>query len=267
MNAAPKHIDYYVRKYKALYPSSRIIVIRTNTIQHLFSSESARRKQVKEVVDVLLGFEKENGRENERLVVHAISNGGAKRSYGMMGLYLERTGRTLPMKLFLMDCTPGIPRFRRDMHALTFPLKKMSIFKSAPIYAMLFISVSAVYVCVNWLPYWVWGQLVWAPLFLLNDPRFIGADTLKAYVYSKEDMSIDWRDVEKNARKGEEAGYRVEKKLVEEAGHAQLWKGKGGEEDYWGWVKRMFEKALLEKYSGKAVVPNGSLKDWYKQKY
>lgn len=247
MNALPKHIDYYVRTYKRLYPSARIIFIRISTIQFLFTSETTRRKQIKAVVDALLAFENENGKEKERLIVHSISNGGAKRSYGVAGLYLERTGRTLPMKVFLTDCAPGIPKFRRDMHALTVPLQKMNIFYKAPIYALLLVSVSLVYVCVNWLPYSVWGELVWRPTFLFNDKRFLGDDVLRGYVYSKEDLSIDWKDVEAHARKAEEVGYMVEKKLVEGAGHAQLWKGKGGEEDYWSWIQRLYEMGLRKR--------------------
>lgn len=241
MNAAPKHIDYYMRTYKLIYPSARIIFTRISTVQFLFTTEATRRRQIAPVVDALLSFESAHGHEKERIVFHSISNGGAKRAYGIAGLYLQRTGRVLPVKSFLFDSAPGIPQFRRDMHALTVPLRGMNPVVAAPLYVLFFVSVSAVYVCVNWLPKWVWGELVWKPTILSNDFGFFAKEGVRGYVYSEEDLSIDWMDVEKHAKRAEQVGYRVLMKKVEGAGHAQLWNGKGGAEDYWGWIRGLYE--------------------------
>jgi hypothetical protein len=74
----------------------------------------------------------------------------------------------------------------------------------------------------------------------LNSPKLIDQKTIMGFMYSKEDLAIDWEDVERWAKKTEENGYRVEKRLVEGAEHVQLFRGKGGEEAYWGFVQRIW---------------------------
>lgn len=64
---------------------------------------------------------------------------------------------------------------------------------------------------------------------------------MRGYVYSKEDMSIDWKDVMAHAKVAESKGYRVVTKLVEDAHHAQLWNGQGGEKDYWAWIQKVWD--------------------------
>lgn len=101
--------------------------------------------------------------------------------------------------------------------------------------------VSVVYVTVNWMPEWFWYELVWGPYKGNNDPRLVDGKCVKGYVYSKEDEAMDWRDTERHARVAEEKGYRVVMKLIEGAGHVQMFRGKGGEQDYWGFIERIWK--------------------------
>jgi hypothetical protein len=66
-----------------LYPSARIILATTNTKEFLFQSEARRRADVKEAVSAIMA----PGQANERLFVHALSNGGTKRMYAVAGAY------------------------------------------------------------------------------------------------------------------------------------------------------------------------------------
>jgi hypothetical protein len=241
MNAASKHVDYYTRSYMRIYPGARIILVTINTVEFLYTSEGRRRKEVSQAVNALLASPYG---EEDRLVVHSISNGGAKRFYGVAGAYQACTGKQLPAKAYVMDSSPGIPKFRRDMHALLVPARRLSWFAWIPFYIATLLSVSGVYVVVNWMPRWFWGELVFKPLELINTPTFMPKSCVRGYVYSKEDLAIDWRDVEFHAREAEEKGYRVKKKMIEGAGHAVLFKGKGGESDYWSWVNRLVQSGL-----------------------
>jgi len=236
MNAAPKHVDYYCKTYMRLYPSARIIIATTNTKEFIFQSEARRRADVKEAVSAILAA----GQANERLFVHALSNGGVKRLYAVAGAYQVLTGTALPAKAFLLDSAPGIPQFRRDMHALAVPVVEWPLYVWLPYMAVSLAVVSVVFVTVNWMPKWVWRDLVWSPTYGTNDPKFVPMDCMRGYIYSKEDLAMDWKDIEKHARVAEKQGYPVVKKLVEGAEHVQLFKGIGGEKGYWNFVERLW---------------------------
>lgn len=236
MNAIPKHVEYYTRTYLRLYPFTRIIIVSINTVEFLLQSEPRRRADVKAAVSALLAPEQ----ENERLFVHSLSNGGGRRVYGIAGAYAAATGRPLPAKAWLIDSAPGIPKFRRDIHALTVPARNWSWVAWLPYMVAVLSITSVVYVVVNWCPKWVWHELVWGPVEGMNDEKLIDRKCVRGYVYSKEDLAIDWRDVEWHAGVAEGKGLRVMKDLVHGAGHVQLFRGKGGEEGYWGFMERLW---------------------------
>jgi hypothetical protein len=106
--------------------------------------------------------------------------------------------------------------------------------------AFSYVLVSVVYVTVNWMPEWFWYELVWGPWKGNNDPKLVDQKCMKGYVYSKEDEAMDWRDTEKHAAVAREKGFEVVMKLVEDAGHVQLFRGKGGEKDYWGFIEKIW---------------------------
>jgi hypothetical protein len=239
MNGAPKHIEYYA-VYMRFYPAARIILVTINTTEFLFQSETRRRSDIKEAVTALLAQDP----EKERLLLHAFSNGGARRVYGIAGAYQALTGKPLPAQAFIVDSAPGIPKFRRDLRALSLPLKKLNWFLCLPAMAATLLTVSALFVIVNWIPKWVWRELVCGPTEGINDVVLIDRMCVKGYVYSKEDLVIDWRNVEDHAAVAEENGYRVVKKRVEGAEHVQMFRGEGGEKAYWSFIESVWEIAV-----------------------
>ncbi|KAH7346512.1 hypothetical protein BKA65DRAFT_399013 [Rhexocercosporidium sp. MPI-PUGE-AT-0058] len=240
MNATSKHIDYYTRTYMRLYPSARIILITITTKQFLLETEARRRKDIAEAVTALLTEDQ----STQRLHVHSLSNGGAKRVYGVAGAFKAKTGKTLQMRSHIIDSAPGIPKFRRDIHALAVPARKFSWLPWLAFMSVIYAVTSVVYVAVNWMPKSFWHQLVWGPTFAFYNKELFDQKCIKAYVYSKEDLAIDWKDVEAHAKVTEEKGYRVVTKLVEGAEHVQQFRGKGGEQDYWGWIQRIWGMAM-----------------------
>ena len=55
---------------------------------------------------------------------------------------------------------------------------------------------------------------------------------------------MDWRDIEKHAGRAEQNGFRVVRKLIEGAEHVQMFRGKGGERDYWEFVEKIWGLGL-----------------------
>lgn len=236
MDAHPKHIAYYTKAYMSLYPHGRIILATMTVTQFMVQSEATRRAEATEAVTALLS----RPQENERLLIHCLSNGGAKRVYSIAGVYQKAIGKPLPVKAIVIDSAPGIPQFRRDLNALSVPARKLNWLLWAPYMSIVVAVASAIYVSVHWMPKWWWRELVWGPHEGVNDHALIDPNCVKGFVYSKEDIIIDWRDVESHAKLAEKKGYRVEKKLIEGAEHVKMFKGAGGEEDYWGFVKMIW---------------------------
>jgi hypothetical protein len=145
MNASSKHVEYYTQSYMRIFPGARIILVSINTNQFLLTSETTRRAQIKEAVSALLAFPQ----EDERLLVHALSNGGAKRLYGISAAYAAATGKPLPLKSYIMDSAPGIPQFRRDIHALNMPARNYPWYIRLPFKTVVVLVTCVVYVVVN----------------------------------------------------------------------------------------------------------------------
>ncbi|KUJ22938.1 uncharacterized protein LY89DRAFT_679768 [Mollisia scopiformis] len=238
MNAKPKNVDYYTRNYMSLYPTARIIHVTINTTQFIFQSEAQRRKDMMIAVSTLLARDE----KSERIFVHCISNGGGKRGYNIAGAYRSVTGKALPAQAMIFDSGPGLPRFKRDVYSLMVPTQKMNWLPWLFYATVSVATCSMMFVSVYWTPLWFWYDLVWGPTYGCSDTTLVDEISMRGYIYSKEDLAIDWRDVEAHAAAAEEKGYKVSKKLIHGAHHAQLFKGKDGEEDYWGFVKEIWAK-------------------------
>lgn len=240
MNAKAKNVDYYCRNYMNIYPSARIIHVTINTTQFILQSEAQRRRDMMKAVSILVSRDQ----EPERLLVHSVSNGGGKRVYNIAGAYRSVTGKPLPARAMILDSAPGIPRFKRDLHALMVPARKLHWLPWLFYAAVIHVTCSVIFVSVYWTPMWFWYDLVWGPTLGVSDVTLLSRHSVRGYVYSKEDMAIDWRDVEAHAKAAEEKGYEVSRKLIEGAEHAQLFQGKDGEEDYWGFIRKICAQGM-----------------------
>ena len=87
--------------------------------------------------------------KEDRLLVHALSNGGAKRLYGISAAYAAETGKPLPLKAYVMDSCPGIPQFRRDIHALNLPANGWVWYMRLPFKMVVVLVTCVVYVVIN----------------------------------------------------------------------------------------------------------------------
>jgi hypothetical protein len=237
MNASSKHIDYYARNYMSLYPSAQIIVITITTKQFIFESEAKRRADITEAVHAILA----PNHDKDRILVHSFSNGGGKRSYNVAGVYQSLTGKIFAPQTIIFDSAPGMPQYRRDVHSISVPAKKMSFFPWL-LFMTATCSLAAILnFSVYYMPLGFWYNLVWGPMLGLKNPEVLDVNTFMGFIYSKEDLAIDWEDVEKWAKSAHDNGYSVEKKLVLGAEHVQMFKGKGGEQAYWDFVQRMWD--------------------------
>jgi hypothetical protein len=162
MNASSKHIDYYAKKYISLYPSAQIILVTITTKEFMFESEPKRRKDVLDAVNAILAPDQ----ASERLLVHAFSNGGGKRTYNIAGAYQALTGKVFAPKALIFDSAPGIPQFQRDVHALAVPAGRLPPFPWLLSMVAIYVTAAVVYVSVHWMPLGFWYELVWGPTYV-----------------------------------------------------------------------------------------------------
>ncbi|KAK6601967.1 hypothetical protein H4I95_07069 [Botrytis cinerea] len=214
-NAAPKHISYYTTYYTNLFPLSRIVLCTMKTSQFLLQSEAQRRKDIAPVIDALFS---ESSDQDAKLLVHCISNGGAKRFYGVAGLYQSLKQKPLPISSIIYDSCPSLPRFKRDLHALLHvPGAKLPWLLYIPLASALDMERS--------------GE---GTIGGLNDEKLVRKEATRGYIYSEEDEVIEWQDVEEHGEVGSLKGYRVERIKMVGAKHAQMFRGERGEGAYWG---------------------------------
>lgn len=79
---------------------------------------------------------------------------------------------------------------------------------------------------------------MWGPTEGLVSAELVDRKAVRGFIYSKEDLAICYKDVETFIKATAENGCKVVIKKVEGAGHVQLFRGNGGEKDYWRFIEK-----------------------------
>ena len=197
--APAKNIVKYTNRYKSLYPTSRILLIKTPFSDMILHTETSQKDILDPAVTILSRI------SNPRLLVHTFSNGGTYKLCELAKAY-QRTNKTiLPIKALIFDSAPGKPQFRRSVEALKHVLPK-PWYLYFPALAVLYIYLASLHVM-----YWTIGG---APISTqvwhgANDSKLIDAKAERLYVFSKEDEMIWWEDVMEHATDAREKGWKV----------------------------------------------------------
>jgi len=72
LDAAPRHIAKYTTGYGHLYPSARILVIKTTLPDVIYRSIASNQQRVTPALEILLALP-----PNAKVLLHLFSNGGA----------------------------------------------------------------------------------------------------------------------------------------------------------------------------------------------
>ncbi|KAJ5207305.1 Protein of unknown function DUF829 TMEM53 [Penicillium cf. griseofulvum] len=241
----PKHVTKYSDGYHELYPSARIIVILSRTLHASNQPEEARIEAMMPVVDTIFPTPTGDGAEQERLLVHAMSNTGAIFAAATIVAYQRRHGtdKPFPHPLLVLDSTPGsldfpsqVPRWSRAMAVGT-----------AKFFPWPFIITQGIWYVFLWANYLLQlmrGQEasgMWADR-IMNDKSYVTADSSRVYLYSKEDEIIGYKDLEESAAHAKTLGYSVDLEMFEgssHVGHMRL-----HPEQYWNKVAGSWKQAM-----------------------
>ncbi|KAK4131618.1 hypothetical protein BT67DRAFT_387281 [Trichocladium antarcticum] len=243
MGARDQHIAKYLAEYQTLYPSSPILLIRSEPWH--FMRRRAASLELAHAAPVLGAIfptvepatcppANVTSPTTPELLIHAFSNGGVG-SLQTLRRALGPEAAALPPYTLLLDSAPGAFRYRDSFLAFTTGLNRPVLWLVSPV----------MHALCAW--YWFWHVLIGrgrtGPLAVLaaslNDEGHRGREVRRAYVYSDVDKLVCWRDVEAHARDAQAKGFGVRSEMFEGSPHVAH--ARTDAERYWGIVKETWE--------------------------
>ncbi|UNI16169.1 hypothetical protein JDV02_002633 [Purpureocillium takamizusanense] len=229
MGARDEHIAKYIAQYRALFPTSRILLIRC-PLSRVWLPWIARR-DMRPALPILRSLA-ENGKDAEkegasqwpRILVQVFSNGGISTAVHLKHMLTARPRgglETLPRYVLVFDSCPGYFRWRNTHRAL---LQTLPWWTSPFVHCA--IAVACIYHALRRLPA-AQNQNARA----IRAPRLASRECRRTYLYGTGDDMVYYRDVEDNARKAEEAGFVVRLERFEGARHVAM--ARAEPERYW----------------------------------
>ncbi|KAH7070918.1 hypothetical protein FB567DRAFT_211291 [Paraphoma chrysanthemicola] len=251
--AQGRYIAKYAAEYQRLFPSSRIMVIRTTTKDLCFRNSQRKQQRLKPAIEHISSLEYLNASGNDAgILMHAFSEGGSNKACELAEAYHVITGKRLPVSALCFDSTPGHPRYRRLCNALNKSLPPIPIIKHT---GLLFGSVA---LGAIWITYKVVkgkeNNVITRTRQRLLDPKHFDLTAPRCYLYSKDDALIAWQDVQEHADISKDMGVPVTDVLFEgsgHVGHARQYPGR-----YWNAVKGTWRSAGMqdEKHDSAIIV-------------
>lgn len=216
------HIAKYIAQHRALFPSSRILLIQC-PLDHILWPPG-RHGQMLPAVHVLKKHIAENG-DDGSMFLHVFSNGGVQTMTKLMSMM----STPFPKHVMVLDSCPGYFHWQRS-HA--------AFMQTAPFWMSPFIHC---FMAINWLLLAPFGR---EPppdenAKALNGPALLSVQARRTYLYGTADEMVDWKDVEDHADKAAATGLEVRREVFEGGKHVAHVRVDAGR--YWRMVKETWE--------------------------
>ncbi|GAA5829913.1 hypothetical protein JCM11251_007930 [Rhodosporidiobolus azoricus] len=259
MDAQLKHTQKYVDAYRSMYPSSAILLIRSNQ-RDFYSLGNRLAKSLSPAVDLLRAHAKTGDAAKgtagtkSKILVHVFSNGGSLtlkelnellRQPSSSAKSVSADGQSLlgeqkkalegiPARAIVFDSCPGHSTLRLTLRAFTAPIKSPWVQYPAMVFFTLFYGLTNLYDFLLRRP----PTLVRLSTYL-NSPLFPTIPRL--YIYSPTDQLVPSTDVEAHASQAQQNGVKVTMEKFEATSHVAH--VRGGADRYWGAVRRLWEES------------------------
>lgn len=261
--ALDSHIAKYVTKYRDLFPTSQILLIKST--RELFFSPSLVAEAIKPAVPVLRACflsesstsarsKQQDGEEMKKpeLLIHIFSMGGTSSLVRLLDAYSQpqppSTGPTssssspsdqdgvLPPHLKVLDSSPTIFRGSSLVNFLYLPLPNilpLRLILSPLVYGFSYGWSSLVYLGIFPDALANWGRE-------LNETHKNKSEVGRVYIYGDKDELVHTDDVENHSREAEEKGFRVlATEKFEKSRHVEH--ARKDEGRYWGVIQKAWE--------------------------
>ena len=241
MDAQDAHIAKYIAYYREIYPTSTILLIKFNVG---LAWSPARQRRAAQPAAAFLRAQVDSGalasapREPE-ILVHVFSNGGAASMKNLYEVYRLKAGRALPPHAAVYDSNPSSTSAVRTYHAFMAGLR-------GPVVRFFLRPLVALFAAFTWTLHvplrFLFGEGPLRAAQRAHNDRALARQTNRAYIYSREDVMVDWRHVEEHAREARACGVPARMERYE--GSAHVAHMRCDPDRYWKIVTETWEEAI-----------------------
>ncbi|KAM0430009.1 hypothetical protein ACHAPT_006015 [Fusarium lateritium] len=234
-NALDGHIAKYIDKYKTLYPSSQILLIKS-TSKILFNPPLLK-KAIQPTVPAIKACIASSSSPNPSLLIHLLSNGGSSSLSTLNNVYAssarEDEDPHLPQHVTIFDSSPGEATLGGTVAFFQVGLTGLQRLLATPlIYLVGFVWTTAI--ARGFLTDWL---SVWSKTH--NDKKKNPHETRRTYIYSETDALVEYKTIEAHAAEAEKQGFQVRREKFD--GSAHVSHARKDEARYWEVVGQTWE--------------------------
>lgn len=221
--ATDRRVGKYSTGYRALYPRSTILVIRTVMMDptvRSFAAVRARLAPAREAISSILRAARDEKDSPKTALLHMFSHGGCNTAIQFMASMAPEERELLQkcLRLVVFDCCPGDGSFGKAYEAGLLSLPPRMPFRST-------LGNAAVYGFIS-----IIQGLQATGLMLsiedmrqeLNQPSVFGSEACRLYLFSDGDRAVAPQDVVSHAKQGEISGFIVKTAHFSNAPHCSL---------------------------------------------
>ncbi|KAF4971460.1 hypothetical protein FSARC_1688 [Fusarium sarcochroum] len=238
-NAFDSHIAKYVDKYRELYPTSQILLIKS--VNKTLFDPATLAEAVKPVVPIIRATfpEAPSSSSDPEILIHLFSNGGSANISALYDEYAAsaRGGEDpyLPPHVMVFDSAPGAQRVFNSAAFFLVGFPKFQRLLMTPFVYLLVLGwhvLKLIGITKDWLLYW--GKTH-------NEAKGKKERELRrTYIYSETDALVGYEDVEARGAEAVELGFNVRMEKFNK-GSQHVAHARNDGERYWGAVKSTWE--------------------------
>jgi hypothetical protein len=229
--AQNRYIAKYTAIYQNIFPSTKIMVLATTTMDLCLRSSQQKQNRL---IPAVKHIHHDGG-----ILLHVFSEGGSNKACELAEVYYKITGKQLPILMLCFDSTPGFPRYLRLCNALNKSLPSIPLFRQiTPCFC------SAVLGAI-WITYAVFkdfeGNLITRTRQRVLDTTYFDLTAPRCYLYSEEDAVVAWQDVHEHAEESLRKGVPVTEMMFEGSEHVEH--ARQNPDRYWGTIIAIWRSA------------------------
>ncbi|KAJ5682727.1 hypothetical protein N7462_005892 [Penicillium macrosclerotiorum] len=226
--ATPRRINKYLAQYREIHPTTSLLLITAGifkTAIRPFSSIRASLKPAREAICYILNRET---REKPRtiggqrgILLHLFSHGGGNNAVQLAISFKDEldAGSIFFSNLLgiVLDCCPGDDTLQRMIKAteVSMPDTALShLLRKTLLYPSLSL--------VNGLQHLRLVRAIEDLRELINDAAIFGTGPKRLYIYSKEDIMVNWENVQSHVKEARSRGYPVDQVVFDHGSHCGL---------------------------------------------
>lgn len=241
MDAQDVHIAKYIAHYQSTYPNAAILLLKFGMREAILTSvaNSVVQPAVWYLRSLINAGDLSAIPAHPEILVHVFSNGGSTSMRNVYVSYNRMFGQPFPLHCAVFDSCPGLHAFSTSYNALIAGLPRG-----------LLRLIVAPFIILTMLSSWIWhvplgfisGEDFLSKNARVQNDRSLVKQTNRTYIYGKADTMIDWRHIERHAKRAMLNAFDVRKEIFENSPHVAHMRTDS--QRYWLIVEETWKKAI-----------------------